>query len=192
MDSTSALIAQAIGFLREIGLSIQKEDNVSGFSPGVEIRHGGLVVDPFNVQMADLLHEAGHLAIMPGQFRHLLNGNLMDGLEQALEAVSGFDPESPLVRAVLQCTDPEATAWAWAAGCHLELPSEQIIRDQDYAGSGESIRLALALRHYVGINGLDRAGLTAANERSAYITGLTVYPSLCRWLQPFDLASTTM
>lgn len=77
----------------------------------------------------------------------------------------------------MQCSDPEATAWAWAAGVHLGLPPEAVIMDHEYDGEGEGIRLALQLKCYLGINGLTHAGI-CSNPR---VDG--GYPVLRSWLQ---------
>jgi hypothetical protein len=71
------------------------------------------------------------------------------------------EPDGDLQRAVLQCSDPEATAWAWAAGQYLGLQPKAIIQDDEYGGDGSFLRLQLATGGYVGINGLSHAGFCA-------------------------------
>lgn len=172
----------AMQFLSAIGLQVQVEAGASGFIDRVAVVEGGLRVDPL-APASGLLHEAGHLAVMPTRFRHFLTGNLGEGMRQAFAALDQLDlePDDPLMRAMLQTSDPEVTAWAWAAGKAIGLPDEIIIEDDDYQGEGEGIRIALAANSYVGINGLSHAGFCVP-RRNPY-RALPVYPELAHWLQ---------
>jgi hypothetical protein len=86
------------------------------------------------------------------------------------------DPDSPAARAAMQCGDPEVTAWAWAAGVHLGLDPKIVIKDEQYDGTGASLRLGLRSNAYFGINGLAASGFCAVRpgpypnrqEHSAY------------------------
>jgi hypothetical protein len=167
-------------FLNEIGIAARYERGARGFSEGCRIDRGTLAVDPA-CRVSTLLHEAGHLAITPRCFRALMDGNLYVGQRDMLEFVdrAGLHPDEPLYRAVIQCTDPEATAWAWAAGIELGLPAEEIVRDDEYSGDGETIRLALQMRAYIGVHGLAHAGFCAIRERN----GALAWPHLHFWTQ---------
>lgn len=173
----------AMQFLTSIGLTVKVEDGARGFIEHVAILDGGLRVDP-RAPASGLLHEAGHLAIVPTRFRHYLSGDLGQGMKRAFEELNqlGLDPEAPLMRAMLQVSDPEATAWAWAAGKAIGLPDQKIIQDDEYQGEGGFIRFALASNSYVGINGLSHAGFCV--PRVNPYRPLPVYPSLAHWLQP--------
>jgi len=155
---------RVIQFLNEIGVLARYENGATGFAGGCRIDQGALAVDPA-CRISTILHEAGHLAITPGCFRSLMDDNLYAGQRAMLEIIeeAGLHPEAPLYRAVMQCSDPEATAWAWAAGTELLLPGEEIIRGDEYDGAGEAIRAALQMRAYIGVHGLcairDRAGV---------------------------------
>ncbi|WP_256671270.1 hypothetical protein [Pseudomonas sp. EMN2] len=176
--------AQAtVDFLQTAGLKVEAKPGASGFSDGVEIASGGLLVDP-SAQASNILHEAGHCAIVPEQFRHLLNGDLMEGMQQIHQemAALALHPDHPLERAVVQASDPEATAWAFAAGRAIGLADEVTIRDIDYDGEGEFIRQGLSLGAYIGINGLSHGGF--CQLRPLPNRGLPIYPNLAFWLQP--------
>ncbi|WP_234427201.1 hypothetical protein [Pseudomonas veronii] len=172
----------AMQFLCSIGLSVHVEEGACGFIENVAIVDGGLQVDPL-APASGLLHEAGHLAVMPSRFRHFLSGNLAEGMRRAFTALDQMDlvPDDPLMRAMLQTSDPEVTAWAWAAGKAIGLPDQKIIQDDDYQGEGGGIRIALAANSYIGINGLSHAGFCVA-RRNPY-RPLPVYPELAHWLQ---------
>lgn len=167
-------------FLNRIGICARFENGATGFSEGCCIVHGALHVDP-DCRISTILHEAGHLAITPGCFRSRMTGNLYAGQREMLKIVdeAGVFPDDILYRAVIQSSDPEATAWAWAAGTELGLPHEEIVRDDEYGGDGESIRLALKMRAYLGVHGLAHAGFCAIRERN----GIAAWPHLHFWTQ---------
>lgn len=71
-------LEQVLDFFRAIGIRYQLEAlPVSGFLLGVLIKNGTLLIDPEQLSYpGDLLHEAGHIAVMPEASRHLLNDNV--------------------------------------------------------------------------------------------------------------------
>ena len=89
-----------------------------------------------------------------------------------------LDPDHPMWRAAIQASDPEATAWAWAAGCAIGLDPSRVIEDHEYDNSGREIRAMLRMRQYVGINGLVHAGMCLNPRRP------TGFPTMHRWVQP--------
>jgi len=169
-------------FLSAIGLTVAVEPGASGFIHFVAVVCGGLRVDP-KAPASGLLHEAGHLAIVPTRFRHHLSGNLDEGMKMIFAELYQMELESDsqLQRAVLQTGDAEATAWAFAAGRAIGLPDELIIQDDEYSGDGGFIRGALATNSYVGINGISHAGFCVPRHNP--YRPLPVYPSLAFWLQ---------
>lgn len=177
MDRVTAL-ERSVDFLREIGISTEPSANSKGFLENIRIDHGILFYNPDHATAANILHEAGHLAVLPSKLRHKTGNDLDetfihlgDIMDQAFDM---DNPDSPEMRALLQCGETEATAWAWAAGKAIGLPEEIIIEDQDYDNSGADMRIALSLNCYFGINGLV-AGYMA--------TSVKTYPTLTRWLQ---------
>lgn len=172
-----------VNFLNEIGLPTTFVDGTTGFIDHCLIQEGTLRVTPY-CRASGLLHEAGHIAICPGQYRHLFSGNVIHGQRALMEAISEFDlhPDSPLYRAAIQSGECEATGWAWAAGKFLGIPDEFIIRDDEYTNSGEHVRLQLSLNAYMGINGLQHAGFCKA--RSFGASPKPLFPELAFWLQP--------
>ncbi|TXH00092.1 MAG: hypothetical protein E6R08_01195 [Nevskiaceae bacterium] len=170
-------------FLSAIGIAWRWLDGAKGFCDGVDIADGVLLVDP-EARTSTLLHEAGHLATLPGEFRHQAQRNISGVQKLVLEAVAFSDPDAPIARAAMQCSDPEATAWAWAAGVHLGLDPRLIIQDDEYGETGALVRLQLAGRAYPGINGLHHAGFCAQRPGAyAEARGLPAFPELLFWLQ---------
>jgi len=141
----------------------EKPPGASGFEPGVRILEGVLQVDQACAPSA-LLHEAGHLAVVPERFRGLMSDDLASGMRRMFEELPNMnlDPDHPLERAAIQCCESEATAWAWAAGLRSELAPMDIIQDAVYNRSGAEIRAMLQAGQYVGINGLAHAGMCKA------------------------------
>ncbi|MDG1580995.1 hypothetical protein [Pseudomonas sp. GOM6] len=183
MDMQCSHADKAVGFLREIGLSVDIVPGATGFIEHIAIVEGGLQVDP-RAPASGLLHEAGHLATIPTRFRGYMSGSLGAGMKRAFEELDqmGLEPDDPLARAMVQCSDPEATAWAWAAGKALDIPDEKIVQDHEYEGTGAWIRKCLAARSYLGINGMSHAGFCVL--RATPYRPLPVYPELAFWLQP--------
>lgn len=169
-------------FLAGIGLHAEIVPGARGFIEGVCVVNGGLHVDP-GARASGLLHEAGHLAIVPNAYRHHLNGDLDEGMGRIFEEVDalGLEHDDPLLRAMLQTGDPEATAWAWAAGMALGMPAAKVIQNDEYGGDGAFIRSALAANSYVGINGISHAGFCVV--RANPYRKLPVYPGMAFWLQ---------
>ncbi|WP_298150869.1 hypothetical protein [Flavobacterium sp.] len=174
-------LINVLNFLRTIGLDVAIKEGAEGFIEGVRIENGCLLVDPA-CSASSLLHEAGHISCIPGRFRHYMSDDLATGMQRMLNDLQlmCLEPDDPLERAVIQCGDPEATAWAWAAGVAIGLNPDQIIQDHEYGGEGASIRMMLQANQYLGINGLAQAGMCKRGNR---IKPDLRYPNLTTWLQ---------
>ncbi|WP_198387689.1 hypothetical protein [Burkholderia ubonensis] len=183
--SQEATLHRVIQALNDIGIEARIVEGATGFLRGVRIVAGALHIAP-DCRVSDVLHEAGHVACVPKRYRHRANDDLDVLAREMLEDVDrlGLHPDSPLYRAVIQCSDPEATAWAWAFGQHLGVAPEDIIEDHQYpgedgVGTGVEVRMALSMRMYIGIHGLAHAGFCATNRFGR----LPQYPQLVYWTQ---------
>lgn len=176
------MLPRVIDFLRSIGLEVQIMPGATGFVPGCRIVAGALHVDA-SCEASAILHEAGHLAAVPGRFRSYMSDDLSAGMKRMFEelALMNLGPDDPLERAAIQCSDPEATAWAFAAGLAIGLAPEDIVQDAEYDGSGAEIRSMLLANQYVGINGLAHAGMC---KRGIWVAKELRYPHMEHWLQP--------
>lgn len=190
LESPSQLwTARIVDFLREIGLEVTLEDTQpqNSFLPKVRVVKGTLVVSP-GVFPGDILHEAGHVATIPKPFRHLADGNLSAVFKAMGEYVEVNPPEfsayqeDPIARGIMQCSDPEATAWQYAAAHAIGLPDKWLFPKHAYDGEAKGILMSLKATRYLGINGLQAAGwtVTRANPHRP----LPVYPKLVQWLHP--------
>src|SRR5579883_3457209 len=95
------LNAQIVQFLTDIGLTVRpgKVPN-DAFLPGIAIMHGELLFDEVRMLYpGDLLHEAGHLAVLSPRQRKCIHLNV------------GSDPGEEMA----------AIAWSYAAALHLAI-----------------------------------------------------------------------
>ncbi|MBP6748233.1 MAG: hypothetical protein KA144_01230 [Xanthomonadaceae bacterium] len=153
-------------FVAGVGLPITEEALPGDtFLPGIAIRYGGLAVDPYVlVWPGDLLHEAGHLAVLPPALRTAADDDLADEAD------------------VEHAGELEAMAWAWAAVVELGLPVEVLIHEGGYNGKSRDLLQMYAFGVYPGLQGLCATGMTAAPGFSP--EPLTVrYPQMLRWLR---------
>lgn len=153
-------------FIAGVGIHIVEAPLVADtFLPGIELRSGGIAVDPGKlVWPGDLLHEAGHLAVLPAALRR--------------EA----QDDQPNAAEVEHAGELEAMAWAWAAAVALGLPAEVLIHEGGYNGkSGDLLRM-YAFGVYPGLKGLCESGMTAA-PGFTHDCGPVRYPRMLRWLR---------
>ena len=159
--SMDPVAERIVGFLREIGLSVRLATlEEETFLPGVTLEPNGLVVDPDALKYpGDLLHEAGHLAVMLPEDRAKVNGNA--GSDQGYEIGA-------------QC-------WSYAAAVHLGLEPGVVFHQDGYKGSAASL-----IQHYsgglVGVPLLQWMGLTLDSARAA-VQGVAPYPAMVKWLR---------
>lgn len=170
-------LLKTIEFLNEIGIKASFGTiSDASFLKTVEIRDGDLIISD-DCPLHDILHEAGHVALIPQKFRILLNGSVYDCAEKIYSQLSEYekyDVDNPPVRSLIHASDTEATAWAWAAGKYLDIPNNLIIPPCSYEMTGNSIRLCLELNQYLGIHGLKAAG---------FMKSVRQYPRLDYWTQ---------
>jgi hypothetical protein len=178
---TTDHLSATVDFLRSIGLELIEDENASGFLETVRIENGKLYYQPGVTKPANLLHEAGHVAVIPAFYRPKAGAHIDDLISEMCEDMSAdlaanpdLNPDAPHLISIMQSGETEATAWAFAAGRAIGLPDEVIIEDEDYDGEGASIRLGLALNCYLGINGMVRGGMCES---------VRAYPSMKKWLQ---------
>jgi hypothetical protein len=129
-----------VGFLREIGLVVRVAE-IEGPTvlPGIKVVEGGLVVDPARLKYpGDLLHEAGHLAVMPAARRAQANDD------------TGSDGGEEMA----------AIAWSYAAAVRLELDARVVFHEAGYRGGSDSMVENFAAGRYIGVPILVWLGMT--------------------------------
>lgn len=162
-DEVASRIA---GFLTEIGIEVvpaQLEHD--SFLPGILVLSGKLLVDETKlIYPGDLLHEAGHLAVAPGDVRHSLSGEVI------------------IPGANMDVVEVQATAWAYAATVHLDLDSRVLFHEGGYKGQSEGLIITYGAGVYPGAYGLQELGMTAGRELAGRL-GVAEYPHMLRWLR---------
>lgn len=161
----------ATKFLTKIGIRTKAASGASGLLPGVEVVDGGLVFDPDVVSIPELLHEAGHLAVLPGDVRRLAAGNLYEANRVMMESarVARLHFGHPFVIAGMHSGENEATAWGWAACAHVGFAFDES-ESQHFTFLTSRVREDLCAGSHPGIAGLMVAGFGA-------------YPALSSWTQ---------
>lgn len=164
MESTLTPLQEPAGriveFLREIGLSVRvTEIPEATFLPGLHLEPNGLVVDPGKLLYpGDLLHEAGHLAVMTPEERERTGPN------------AGQD----------QATEIGAQCWSFAAAMHLGLAPEVVFHEGGYRNSSQ--QLIGMFRSGVGVPLLQWMGMTF-DARLAAEHDAQPYPHMQHWLR---------
>jgi hypothetical protein len=153
--------ATILAFLERIGLQVRREP-IAGktFMPGVTIRDGALVVDEeLLLYPGDLLHEAGHLAVMSPAERAACQGSAT-GEEMA------------------------AIAWSYAAALEIGIDPLVVFHPHGYRDGGASIVENFREGRYFGVPLLQYYGLT--RERPGALDSPTVtavFPRMTAWLR---------
>jgi hypothetical protein len=158
LDSNARVI---IAWLREIGLTVRLATlGADTFLPGVTLDPGGLIVDPERLLYpGDILHEAGHLAVMlPAQ-----------------RATTGSNAGSDMGDEIA------AQTWSYAAAVHLGLAPEIVFHSAGYKNSAEAL-IQTYRDGAAGVPLLQWMGLTLDAARAAEISA-DPYPHMIRWLR---------
>lgn len=152
------VLDRIFAFLREISLEVSLGPTPStNFLPGIQMVRGGLRVDLDTLLYpGDLLHEAGHLAVMTPERR-------------VAEFPSSSDPAEEMA----------ALAWSYAAALHLGIAPEVVFHDHGYRGQARAILQGFEAGNIVGLPFLWWIGLTTQPLPDRP----TIYPSMLHWLR---------
>ena len=161
-DVTSVILA----FLKEIGLPVKESDvSDASFLPGIEVVNGGLIVDRTRLKYpGDLLHEAGHLAVVPASVRSGLSGEVK---------TPGENEDVVEVMALL---------WSYAACLHLGLEPRVVFHEHGYRGHSQALLNNFQLGLFPGLHHLEAAGMTIARADPTRLE-LLPFPVMQRWLR---------
>ncbi len=147
-------------FLIGLGIEVRSEElPQKTFLPGVTVIQGAIVADePHLLSGGDLLHEAGHLALIVPSARKQVNYDAGAGQELA------------------------ATAWSYAAALHLGLDGSVVFHPKSFKGEGPHLLEHFSQGRYYGVPMLQLRGMTA-DENHAKALGIPPYPHMLRWLR---------
>lgn len=155
--------AQVIcAFLQEVGIRLSVEPIAAKmFVPGMDIWQGGLRIDPaVPAYPGDLLHEAGHIAVIERPRRD----SICD---------VGTDPAEEMT----------AIAWSIAAARACGMPLDVVFHPAGYRGGSEAL-IAVFEQSGMGpgVPLLSAWGMSA-EPRLAAEWGREPFPAMARWLR---------
>jgi hypothetical protein len=158
--STASVLSKILTFLAEIGIAAELVELPEGtFLPGIDIRDGVLLIDEARLAYpGDVLHEAGHLAIIPAEKRKTTNHD------------AGADGGAEMA----------AIAWSYAAALHLQIDLAVVFHEHGYRGGARAIIDNFAQGRYVGVPVLEWLGMTVG-AKTARQSGLPAYPHMSKW-----------
>lgn len=141
------MLSTIVPFLRDVGLEVETGSVDEGtFLPGIRVDGTTLVVDPERcLHPTDLLHEAGHLAVLPPAERGAADGDF------------GDDPGAEM----------GAIAWSYAAARHLDIPTKALFHADGYKGESDWLTATFDAGTYIGLPILTWRGLTTADRYPA-------------------------
>jgi hypothetical protein len=135
------------------------------FLPGIALQRGGLAVDEERLTYpGDLLHEAGHIAVVPGWARASLDGTV---------EVDGLDTSN---------VEWAAIPWSYAAALAIGIDPALVFHEGGYHGHSPGLLGNFAVGVPIGVNHLEEYGMTAGPVRAAEL-GVEPYPHMLRWLR---------
>jgi hypothetical protein len=160
-SSTVAVQKRIITFLNDIGLVVQQCSLPgSTFLPGISVEGANLLLDPLQLRHpGDLLHEAGHLAVLPPAQRNTLSTDAGEDGGMELGAI----------------------AWSYAALVYLELAPEVVFHPDGYNGGSAALCAQFAAGQYLGVPILEWRGLTDWQQPGS-ANSPTRYPVMKKWL----------
>jgi hypothetical protein len=156
-----SLLNRIIQFLVDIGFQI-REGKLSQqtFLPGIAIDHGAILIDKTKLLYpGDLLHEAGHLAVISAEKRMGVQGDV--GKKAAEEMM--------------------AIAWSYAAAVHIGLDASIVFHDGGYKGDAGMLRENFTNGRYIAVPMLQWIGLTVDESRAKEM-GIEPYPCMIKWV----------
>lgn len=162
----SSSFKKVINFLNEIGITVRfKTLDYKTFLPGISIEKGELVIDDEKMLYpGDILHEAGHIAVVPAIDRDNLNEHNIEN------------------RAHREAEEMMTIAWSYAVCVHLKIDATFVFHNDGYKNGGSHIAESFTQGHYFGVPMLQWTGmaLERANEENPE---LPIYPKMIKWLR---------
>lgn len=164
--SAEESLDKCIEFLQGIGIIIREVKlPATGFLPGLSIDKGSILIDREALKYpGDILHEAGHISIVPAAERKMLNADTIGKRESH------------------QAEEMMAIAWSYAACVHIGLDPYFVFHDDGYKGGGSYIADNFKEKNYFGLPMLQWIGLTA-DEKNAATLQVKPYPHMLKWLR---------
>lgn len=162
----AAELDKYLTFLEEIGIETAfRKIDTDCFLPGLSIENGQIIIDKEQLKYpGDILHEAGHIAVVPAPERVSLNA-------AAIEKRENREAEEMM-----------AIAWSYAACIHLNIDPLLVFHEHGYKGGGKNIADNFNNKNYFGVPMLQWVGLTV-DEKNAVELNVEPYPHMIKWLR---------
>ncbi len=187
-------IQRVQSFVNRIGipcLPFNRQHNPKRFRTflnGICIYEGKVLFDAsaLDFEVGDILHEAGHLAVIPAQFRRYATYDVETSCKEHFDAYiaahpNGFGyPEDATCRAIMQAGEQEAIAWSFAAALAAKVQPEAIFHGSSYGEDTKGLIDSLRMGFHVGIHGLHAAGMTVLPHISRI---KNAFPQMVKWVQ---------
>lgn len=151
-------------FLRVIGIPL-RYGSLSGdcFVPGIQLQEGTIVVDREQLGWpGDILHEAGHIAVMEAHHRPLATGDLK------------------LARTSREGEELAAIAWSYAACLQTGLPARIVFHEGGYKEDSGWLLEQFTSGNYLYLPLLQWMGLCRIKPSRE---GESVYPAMIKWVR---------
>ncbi|MES2795550.1 MAG: hypothetical protein V4683_06280 [Bacteroidota bacterium] len=164
--NNQATFDKAVEFLIKIGIPVRFESlDKPTFLPGLFIDKGTIILDLEKLKYpGDLLHEAGHIAIVP-----------------AAERLSISEADIAL-RKDRESEEMMAIAWSYAVCVEIDINPSFIFHDEGYNKGGSSIAANFKEERYFGVPMLQWVGM-ALEKSQALILDKPAYPKMLQWLR---------
>ncbi|MGJ1385409.1 hypothetical protein ACR782_04345 [Sphingobacterium spiritivorum] len=161
-------LKSVINFLNEIGIPVlEQESRQESFLPGIFIDKGRILIDRTRLlHPGDILHEAGHVAVMSPEERMLSSGDLFEHIDK--NALDGYELS--------------AIAWSYAASVFLNLPASFVFHDKGYKGDADMLIENYEKGNYLFIPMLQYYGL-CYDAKNAILHQVEPYPHMVKWLR---------
>jgi hypothetical protein len=165
-SKAGSLFDQSVDFIRAIGIPVHfRPITTDCFLPGISIMNGEIVVDMEKLKYpGDILHEAGHVAVVPATERSTLNEHAIAQREQR-------EAEEMMV-----------IAWTYAACVYLGIDARFVFHDYGYKTGGSNIADNFKNGNYFGVPMLQWVGMALEKKNDAD-PGKPVYPAMLQWLR---------
>ncbi len=154
-----------VHFLKAIGIDWEfrpvAEDT---FLPGISIEGGRLIIDPERLRYpGDLLHEAGHIAVVPAADRPKMFGNI--------------EPDKPA-----ESLELGAVLWSYAALHSIGLDPTVVFHEAGYKGESKWLIEQFESGTYIGLPLLQWMGM-AYDASTAAKMNVKPFPYMVKWLR---------
>jgi hypothetical protein len=165
-DEKIVAFEKCVNFLNSIGIkTIYRKIEADSFLPGLLLENGNIIIDKDTLEHAgDILHEAGHLAVVSTAHRPRLTAKNM------------------IKRTNREGEEMMAIAWSYAVCMHLEVDPFFVFHEQGYRGGSEQIVDSCSKNDYMGLLMLQAIGMTT-DGKQALSEPVSPYPHMIKWLR---------